>query len=1136
MLNVLEERVRAQIQKSDAPFLGLLGEAFTPPMRIAIELATNGSPTVQGYIGFLSRFPALFAVNLTAHIMEGMGHTGSFELYPHIQRAIGADTQLTQVERDKLWKAFRSAILKLGFEPSSRVSGTHFMVDEYLRQVGVPLAFADDLAERMLTFAKRVGLPDEDDQDAIRGWQHALDGRLDAPFSVTARKAVALDRQGYYSRVFLRVHESLGQDGLASGKNALEKAMAKAFQRQATTNGFRRAVLPYIVINDAVVGVFIPGGDEREFEFTIDSEIHRYRSGLEDRFVALTNPLTREVAIKDISGGQTSHYRVWEDVRPNRVLIFSDSGRLRASGQLNQPHPLVLPPGNYTVLSRFSPNGLEADELRDDPSLFVFALQVHPSKAFLLSNGPAKLAIQGETQPFAAWSGKSRISKEGVEFYFGGLSLSVEFPAEWTAFSGNTFSLLISAHALGVPIQLAFAIDDFGMGSVDVSSALERAGWKPGLARLVAEVSRPGESRSLLRTTVIYWHGLSEIRQGLNFVCSALPSNIVSQLNENIETKGCVLKPRDGLQRILRLVFKLDERRHQILTWNVPGIFIEVENSSEGGGTVRQNRPVGGVEVVSMTSAKQILISASEPAILRLGDWSQLIDFGKAPTKRLPASFLCSRLTRGSNWLTLCREGSDIEVELLRLVQPHFVKKMTAKLWQGQFVVKFEVPKELEAIRVTALDVVSGQDVEISLEANTGDWDIHRFGRAQLMSLTSADGGYSAFVNFDLDIWPAGAWVFKFDGRIGGVWGHLENERQDIFAAGLIYDGDCREIRIGQLLGCLDELTDNQALGVLSRVQDAMLPCYAVESWQSVHWLLDIWHSLLDRWKYRVNEAVTTLVDMAVARPPEDASSTWMLQTTVGAVIPSIFALPARDYKQVNQRPYPLVASLRAIAELKTLYPLVFPDFVHPAAASAFSNLAAIQRGDMPRGFSMERYSDALQQMSNPIEDAFKLEDDRFQPGNGDWLGPVHYKYAMRQLEMAYEKTLGGNEVRGQALNLCRNLKQKMPLLNGDSGERLQGKSPYFNPWPLLDEDSLDEFAAQRDENLGLFGHCLSLLAYHCRLAARSPEKLQPFIDKLRASDMPVEKCLAYLLQTGEALFGYYLLFWEFVIRAERTK
>lgn len=1137
MLAESEVLVRQHIQKSDAPFLGLSGDALTAGMRQAIEIAKLANPSVHGYIGYLARFPALFSVNLTAHIMEGMGQTGHFDIYPHIQKAIGIDHEISQSDRDKLWQAFRKSILTLGFEPCPRTTGKRYRVDEYLRQAGVPLAFADDLAERMLVFARRVGLPDGDDVEAIRGWQQALDAKLELPFSITARKAVMLDESGYYTRVFLRVHESLAPGEMACGKNALEKAMAKAFQKQASNNvRFRRAVLPYVVLNDGVIGVFVPGGDEREFEIRVDGEIQRCRSGLEDKFLALSNPLVRDVAINEIAGGPVSRYSLWDDAKPNRILVFSDNGRLRASGQLNQADSLLLPPGNYTVLSRFSPADIECEELWDDPSLFMFPFQVHPGNLYWLVNGPARVAIQGETQPYAIWGGNSRASKEGVDFYFGKLFLTVEFPPEWAAISGRHYSLRITATAGTNEIGLPFTLDSSGAASIDITEAIRSAGWKTGFVRMVAEVTRSGERRTLLRTSVFYWHGLIDIRSGLRFFCSALPSNLIYQLNENIEAKECILRPRDNLSKTVRMVFKLDEHRHQTLSWNVPGVFVEIESSSENGGVTKVRKALGGIETVSLASNKQFLISASEPALLKLGEWSQRVDFSRTPTKRLPASFLCSRLSPTCNVLTLRNDGASNEIELLRLVQPHFVRRMAKEFNGGQLSVGFLIPKDLEAIRVFAVDVISGQEVEIALEANAAKWEHHQLGRAQLTCLTASEVGYKATVTFNLDIWPPGAWILRFDGRIDGVWGHLENERQDIFAVGLVYDGEGREIRVSQLIGCLDGLTDRQSLSVLTRVQEALLVCYSPDSWLTVGWLLEIWKALVAQWKGKPEEAVTTLVDLAVARPPEDASTTWMLQQTIGATIPQLFSLPARDYRQVNQRPYALVSALRTISDLKYGFPNVFPDLIHPAAASGFSNLREIQRGSPPHGFQVENYCVALKQTSDPIEDSFKLENDNFRPGNGDWLGPVHYKFAVRSLEFMYERTLGGNEVRGQALNMCRYIKQQMPYFNGDTHPRLQGKQPHFYPWSAMDDELLDDSIAQRSENLALFGHALSLLAFHCRLASRSPDRLKPFIDRLKASAMPVESCLSYLLQTGESLFGYYLLFWEFVIRAENIK
>ncbi len=1136
MLSQAEDAVRTTIKSSDTPFLGLLGEAFTPDIRQQMEMVRRANPTVQGYASFLSRFPAIFAVHLTAHIMEGMGQRGHFELYPHAMRAIGTKVPLTQTDRDKLWRAFRRAILTLGFIPATRISGTHFMAAEYLRQVGVPLAFADDLAQKMLAFAKRIGLPDEDDPEAIRNWQRALDARLLPPFSVTARNAVLLDTEAYYTRVFLQVHKGL-QSNPGYGNTELEKAMARAFNAEPEHISFRRAILPFVVLNDGILGVFIPGGDEQEFEFQIDGAVQCYRSATESRFVPLSNLLTREVVIRDSSGRQASSCRLWEDQKTNRVLIFTETGRLRAAGQLNQEEPLLLPPGNYFCLSRFEPSNLESDPISDFPELYGARIAIHPGKDTCLSNGPARLVIQGDLQPFAGWSGKSRTSRDGIEFQFDVLRLSVEFPPEWAACSGRAYVFRLSATALGNALQIPFTIDEAGRAEIRVSDALKQEGWSPGFARITADISRLGETRSLLHCSTLYWFGLADIKQGMRFVCEAMPTNIQRQLSENIEIDGNIIKPKDKLLRSTRLVFKLDERRHQTLAWNVPGIFIEVESTPATGGTIRVNKSLGSVEVVSVTSNKQILISSSDSGVLSLGDWSQHVDFSTRPTKRLPASFLSSRLASGKNVLTFRHDASVVDLELLRLVQPHFVKAMHAHVSQRQYVVRFNGPRELEALRISGLDILSGKSFSIETEANRGVRASCPLCRVQFMCLASDEGGYAAYAYLDLENSQARAWVFEFNARIGGVWGHLENERQDSITAGLICDSDGKEVRIGKLLSSLDALSDEDSLAVLTRAQDAMLPCYADESWIAVRWLLDIWQHLLSRWKGRASEAVTTFVALVGARPAEDASPSWLLQQTIGAEMPEIFALPAPQYRQVNVQPYPLATALRTIADLKSGYPNVFPDLIHFAAASGFSNLAAIAQGAVPHAFCLDKYIETLQQCSDPVEESFKLSEDSFQPGPGDWLGPIHLKFAVRSLETAYDRSLGGNEIRrGQAIGLCRQIKQRMPFLNIGSHVRLQGKSPEINPWPYPSDDAVSDEVAQRRENFSQMAHCISLLAYHCRLGARSPDKLSLFLQKLKATDLPTEGCLAYLLQIGEALFAYYLLLWDFILRAERIK
>ena len=206
MFEIHEEHLQALVKRAETPVLGLLGTLLPPDARDAIRRDLAVMPSAKVYSQRLEKYPALFGVWLAEHVMLGLGQDGHFSLYPHLHKAIGVSTELTSGEKELLWRAFRRAMFKLGIQPLSRVSGTHFMADEYVRQAGVPIAFADDLALRMLQAAKRVGLPDEDDQEGLLTWQSTLLNKLVPPFSVTTRRAVERDSLGYYTRAFVRVH------------------------------------------------------------------------------------------------------------------------------------------------------------------------------------------------------------------------------------------------------------------------------------------------------------------------------------------------------------------------------------------------------------------------------------------------------------------------------------------------------------------------------------------------------------------------------------------------------------------------------------------------------------------------------------------------------------------------------------------------------------------------------------------------------------------------------------------------------------------------------------------------------------------------------------------------------------------
>jgi hypothetical protein len=1134
MLSTWESELRSVVQKTDAPFLGLLEDAFSPEVRDGISKAIAANPGIEGCIWLLHWYPTLFAIHLTSSVMSGMGQTGNYDLYRHICTALRLRSEPTPDEKEALWAAFRRSVTKLGLEVSSRTSGHHYMADTYLRQVGVPLAFADDLAEKMLVFARMAGLPDADDPDGIARWQSALESRLGPPFSRVAQKAVTFDTQGFYTRCFIRVYE---YDGVNPGAIPLEKAMARAFEKLPSGSRLRRAALPFLMLNYGSLGVFVPAGEPgRIIEVTVDNRSQPFRVGTADEFLSIPDPLPLEVTLRDSSSQQSVRCEVWGDDKSNRLLIFTEQGRFKGRAQLGATEPLVLPPGRYTALSRFCPSDVDAEQITDEPRQYLFSVFLHPGQQQVFSNGPATLTLQGEGRLLALWKGPSRGTKDAVEFNHGALSLELEFPLEWLEADMTTFDVVLSSNTGDAPTLLPITVDASGLAELDVSGTSWHQSLPPGLSRLLAEIRRTGEARSLMRTSVLFWSGLESVSDGLKFRLKRHPANLISALCEHFSIAETLIQPGDKVSRHLSLSFQLDKRRVQTLVWNAPGVFVEVTRVNEAGARVATKRTLGSTEVVSLTSSNQIVVSSSESGELALGEWVQMTDFSRQASKPLAASFLASRITARSQTLTFKPLGTSVAVPLLRLVQPHSVHNISDKVSDGQLVIKLESPTEIEAILVKAREVLTGQNIEVELQANDSNWTNCRLGRARLMTLPGDEGGYVSSVYISLELWTAGAWTFKFDGRIANLWGHLQNQRLDQFAVGLVCDESGAQGSSATLTASLKALTDKGSLAVFRRVNAELLPCYAEASWTSIRWLSKAWRELVDKWRGHEAEGIADFIAMACARTAEDAAPSWMPQQHIGADLTGVFTLPADEYRKVHEDRHPLARALRSMAQVGKEYPKVFGSLLHAGAAMGFSNFGAVMRGATPRNFNPENYVQALRQTDASQADLTRLEDAAFIPEAGDYLGPAHYRYAHGRLEAGYERTLGGNSIRrGQAIGLCRHVRKVMPTLNGSLLKRLKGARPHIALWSQPDEESLAPDEAQRNENLANIQHFLSLLALYCRATARSPEHLPAFIATLKASEVPVEGCIAYLLQVGDAFFAYYLLLWEVVLMGEQN-
>src|SRR5690606_25095541 len=140
---------------------------------------------------------------------------------------------------------------------------------------------------------------------------------------------------------------------------------------------------------------------------------------------------------------------------------------------------------------------------------------------------------------------------------------------------------------------------------------------------------------------------------------------------------------------------------------------------------------------------------------------------------------------------------------------------------------------------------------------------------------------------------------------------------------------------------------------------------------------------------------------------------------------PKIFCLPAECYRTVPTKHNPIVQAVQTLYQFKNQYPAVFPDLINPVAAMGFANCPEVMRGGKPNGYSLPNYLAAIRETGSVASDLYRLEDSGFTPVPGDFLGSLHYKYALRKLEESYDLCRSGNDLRlGQVILLCNYVKR----------------------------------------------------------------------------------------------------------------
>jgi hypothetical protein len=1131
-LQRLEHDLKTAIQQGEYPFLGHYSDLFYDLVENAISQALRGTNyPLNLYFKSMQTWPAVFSIYLVHHISEGYGSRGTFEVYPFIQDAL--HTQLTLGEKEKLWEAFRSAILKLGLSRSTRRSGSNYMIEEYLRQAGVPLGYLDELAKKMYSYSESVGLPEDDDPDAINLWQAGLRYHI-RYMSKPVQRSIEADSDGFYTRLFLKVFAA------RSGQNELtcevEKLLSGGLKDVSRRSNGKALSIPKIVFRDGQLGVDLPAGEDAVWRIEYGDTHNDYLGQLEARFVPFDDALPKSVSIRNLKGASSVSADLWDDSLNNRLLLFSESGLLVGKGQLGQVEALLLEPGEYELLLRFEPSNpeLSIERIADDPKLYHCHLSLDPSQFVELKRGPAKITFRADTKPVLVWNGQKFRGIQGNELYASdGLSIEAKIPEDLLTDESLNYVLHINPGFLGEPIQILLAKDG---GNVRISLADHCALWQPGVTRLLIELKRSGFQRAEARAVINLWNGLKEVRNRSRFICSRLPTptNLLESDCDNIriDQEQKVITFRNEDQRFFRMVFQAHSSRKQAFTWSVPGIFLNLLNFQE---QERTETPLKRESTLAITTrSREVLeIFSSENGTITLGDFSRYVDFDRTGRVRIPLAGLVEYLGPGDDALKFIGSESHVKDRLIRFVAPHQVLEFRPRLKRDKYVLTFSTKNEVEEVSIDIKDLITGWKETLIIGCHSAEIYSEGSFSAYLSSMpNNGDNTHSHELQLFLDNWPNGAWLLALNGKINGRWGRFSNTRNDHFEVGLpvVNNVGCQSSEI-----CWDfikNLTITEKETILKRVHRKLLNCYAPEAWEELNWLGDLWNKLTDDFQKQetLPQRITTLAE---ERHDDTSSDSWLPMFSLVSKFPKLYSQNGRAYRNLpNQRQLLSIKCLAVMGELKYgVLPLIFDQTLNNMLGGAFSNLAEMQQGLSPKDFSLERYQASLK-LEDVSEKLRLLRQHEWQPGDGDYLGALHYRFATEQLSQAFHASMSGNKYRrGKALALCRAL--NIIPLQGVPSHLMVGPGVIDLSTGIYDEEYRPSVEEDHLKDIIRF---LSQYARACRWEIRVPGTLEQIQQKAcqhLGSKEDFDLVLCYLLLLGKDVFMFYLLLWESAFKTD---
>ncbi|MCG8314046.1 MAG: hypothetical protein MI976_12620 [Pseudomonadales bacterium] len=1095
-----ESEVLAKLKASDTPYLGLIDDLLSKEAHdfVALALEMSGG-NLKNFEKGLRIAPALFVSYLSQSLQSNLG-SDTRSIYECINAAMGrkSNAQQSNEERKSLWQAFRRACKKLQLPVSNRLFGPRYMVDAYMEQAGVPEANMDDLIKQMERYAKRYGLPEQDDITAQLAWYEGFKKGLKPPISKQVERALLNDSQGYYLQRFL---ENLNTDG------------------QTLETTFHVATSPQLVLDGDELYIRLPKlNDGVPWQVDLDGHVEEVLVKDKEQRYYLESLAIKAVKVS-FEKGTVFEFQLWQSDKDNQFAIFDEDTGVFISSHCLSDEGAVFSPGQYRMLSRFA---IETAwiTLSDayEHGFFLGSFELASGSKQEIRRGPVTFSIHTHNEASVAFEGDLIEPHSGKSFYTSaGLSVSIKIPDDWNNSQGSYELELTTSDGETSHYQVLDFESTMASAVVDYSDL----NWSAGVKRVIGVLRRKGEKRVLARKSALVWCGLNSYGGGFKLDLRELPITGAIDLdasnNIRIDGEAKTLAVIDPDLPFVEICFNLTNRQKTTLKFALPGTFIYISDLKDGF-RLEQLLPLGSTLSCSYNDTRRLRIFSTDECQLKLGPHTLHHSFDKKRWFKTSLMALLDKIERDQNTLTLNYAG--YAVPLLKIVSPHYVAEWDLKSGSSSLDISFSTPAGFARVDVHATNLLNRSEQFISLNVNDlAVSDNSQFG-GMLVHQDAAT--QNQMVNLSVERVPDGLWLLEFMGAIDGKWGRFTNERHDHLGAGVVIENG-HIVPFGpHYYSSIQALSGNDKQQLFEITNSILQKCFELKSWQSMHWIKDIWRHLLKESDVVNPDQLSRLLTLSQYRASEEDSPSWIPQVHMGGFNPSIYCGPSKSYRRVDAQNSVPLKSVKVMGEAgSSLANTLRTELLDVALVAAFENRQAVmlQKAD-PKNLLLPIIQGMLPSLLSESHFKSILAGD-WVPALGDMLGGRHFAFSQYEFLMKSRSAQQGNEYNRPTLNSML----------------YRFARDHEHEWPMLIPE---EFFECEDERELLVAACCfsSLFAKQCRAVFWENQSLDEFFSILRDylnDSARLENILSFYLGVSGNLFHYYLLLWDvyFISRQE---